>query len=368
MKIPSAQPYFGDFSEILTDIEKILESKRLILGPYTERFEENFKHYIGTEYAVAVSSCAAALEICLRFYEVKGKEVIVPANTFIACANSTVYAGGKVIFSDVNPEHFCSDFDDIAEKITTKTKAVMLVHLAGLPVPDMDKIIKLCKDKNIIVIEDPSHAHGAVFFGKKVGSLGDAACFSFYPTKLMTTCVGGMITTNDKNLYEFAKSFRHHGQGASLDDIVRFGNDWLMDEIRAAIGIHQLKQLDSFVNRRNEIAQKYKSGIDKIKGLRYFRVPLSIRHSYYKFIVSLDKSLNKNKIVENMKTKGIEVATLYGKPIYLHPAYANIGYRKGLCPKAEEALLHQMVLPMFTEMRDSEIDTILLNLDEELKK
>jgi len=251
MKIPGAKPYIEDIQEITKDIKRVLESRRLILGPYTRRLEEMFREYIGVKYAIATSSCTSALEIVLRYINVNNKEVIVPANTFIACPNSVIYAGGKVIFADTNKDSFCIDYKDVLKKITPKTKAVMAVHLAGLPVPEIFAIRALCKKKKIFLIEDASHAHGAVIDGRKVGSIGDFGCFSLYPTKIMTSGVGGLITTNNRELADFAKSVRHHGQGESLDRIVNFGNDWLMDELSAVLGVYQLKRLEINVSKRN---------------------------------------------------------------------------------------------------------------------
>lgn len=368
IKIPTAKPYFGNIPQTINDIKKILENRRLILGSYTVRFEEMFKDYIGVKYAIATNSATSALEIILRYINVKDKEVIVPANTFIACPNSVIYSGGKVVFADTREDSFNIDYRDVLKKITQKTKAIMVVHLSGLPVSEIFILKEICKKKKIFLIEDASHAHGASIGGKKIGSIGDFGCFSFYPTKVMTTGVGGMITTNNQKLVKFARSVRHHGQGDNLDKIINFGNDWLMDEISAVLGIYQLKNLDKNIAKRNSIAKKYVAGIKKIRGVTCNPLPEGTRHAYYKFLAILDKKIDKEGVLEEMKKRGIEVSTLYVRPCYLHPIYLKLGYKKGLCPITEEILSHQISLPMFVEMKDKDINYILSCLEKEINK
>lgn len=367
-KIPSAQPYFENIGQILKDVKKVLAGKRLILGTYTKTLEEMFKDYIGVKYAVATNSCTSALEIALRYMDIKGGEVIVPANTFIACPNSVIYAGGKPVFAEIKEESFCIDYEDVLKKITPKTKAVMVVHLAGLPVPELDILKDICRKKKIALLEDASHAHGAVIDGRMVGSIGDAGCFSLYPTKNMTTGVGGMITTDDEKLMEFAKSLRHHGAGSGLTQIINLGNDWLMDEVSAVLGIYQLKRLEKNVQKRNRIAKKYIRGINRIKGLNCLPVPPRIRHAYYKFVALLDRGIDKEKLLERMYKKNIEAGALYSLPCYLHLAYQKLGYKKGLCPVTEEILSRQISLPVFVGLKDAEINYILRSLEETIKR
>ena len=352
MKIQSAKPYFENIDEILEKIRDVLDSGRLILGKYTSEFESKFREYIGVKHAIGASSATAGLELVLRYWNVKNKKVIIPTNTFIACANATVYAGGKPIFCDINPETYCMSADDILAKITPNTKVVMAVHLAGLPIPDIFEIKKICEEHNIYLLEDCSHAHGAMIDGRKVGSLGDAAVFSLYPTKVLTTCAGGVITTNGDAIHDFAKSCRHHGQGESLENIINFGNNWLMDEIRAILGIYQLKELEKYIKKRNTLAKMYRDLIEKIQGINYFEPSSNIRHSYYRFLINLDTKLNKEKIINFMKKNGIEVGTLYATPLHLQPIYKALGQK---CPKAEHVLQHQIGLPMHVGLNEEDV-------------
>lgn len=367
MTIPSARPYFGDIDDILIDVGRALESGRLILGEYTAKFERSFAEYINVKHAVAVSSATAALEIVLRYYDVKGYEVILPTNTFIACPNSVGYAGGKPVFADIDPHTFCIDPASILKQVSSKTKGIMVVHLAGLPVPQLEEIKETCQRYGLFLLEDASHAHGATIRGTKVGAIGDAGCFSFYATKNITTGVGGMITTNDENLAKFARSLRHHGQGESLDQIVNFGNDWLMDELSAILGIYQVARLEENVSQRNEIAKKYMLGIDRLDDIAYLSVPPNVRHAYYKFLAVLDLEIDKQKLIAAMREKhSIEIGTLYMTPCHLHLIYRQLGYKEGMLPVAEEALKHQISLPTFVSITDEEIDTVLRCLKEEI--
>ena len=364
MKIQSAKPYFEDIDEILEKIRDVLNSGRLILGKYTSEFENKFSKYIGVKHAVAVSSATAGLELVLRYWNVKNKEVIIPTNTFIACANATVYAGGKPIFCDINPETYCMGADDVLEKITPSTKVIMAVHLAGLPIPDIFEIKKICGEQNIYLLEDCSHAHGAMIDGRKVGSIGDAAVFSLYPTKVLTTCAGGVTTTNGDAIHGFAKSCRHHGQGASLENIINFGNNWLMDEIRAILGVYQLKELENYIKKRNTLAKMYTDLIEGIQGINYVEPPSNIRHSYYRFLINLEARLNKEDVISYMKKEGIEVGTLYATPLHLQPIYKALGQK---CPKAEQALQHQIGLPMHVGLDEEDIDYIIDSLHTALR-
>lgn len=366
MQLPSTKPYFSeeDIQDISKEIRDILQSGRLILGPYTRQFEEDFRAYCGVNYAIGVSSCTAALEIALRYFDVSGKEVIVPTNTFIATSNAVIYAGGKPVLADMNPDTLCIDTEDLITKITEKTKGVIVVHVAGLPCPEIEKIKLICHERNLFLLEDVAHAHGATINGKKTGSIGDAGCFSFYPTKVMTTCTGGMITTNDAGLAEFAVSMRHHGVGKGLHHIVNLGYDWLMSEISALLGIYQLKALEANITRRNEIAHRYTEALDGIAGIKTFRVPDNVRHSYYKFPILLDKNLDKTKIIQSMQNEfGISLGSVYDPPCHQQPIYQELfGPNCGVFPIANEILGRTCCLPIFSQMADEEIDYTIHSL------
>lgn len=371
MNIPGAKPFFTkeEARSIVDEVERIIETGRFILGPYTEKFEQMFLEYVGTKQAIAVNSGTTALEIVLKYYCVKNKEVIVPTNTFIATPNSVLYAGGNPVFADIDPDTFCIDIDDVRRKITKKTKAVIAVHIAGLICPQIMELQEICDDNDLILIEDAAHAHGAMLNGKKAGAFGDAGCFSFYPTKIITTSTGGMITTSDDDLTEFAKSVRHHGQGSSLEEIINLGNDWVMDEISSVIGIHQLNKIEEIIKLRNSIAGIYDKHFQNNQNLKIPDVPTNIRHSYYKYPVLL-KNINANEFKKSLKDKyNINIGALYYPPCHLQPIYKKLfGYSEGMLPVSENVLKKQVCLPMFSQITKEQIEYIIESIDNEIIK
>src|ERR1043165_4814419 len=226
-RVSGARPLFHeeDVPELLGRIENIIRGGRLIFGENTREFEERFREYVGTRYAVTVNSCTTALEIALRFFGAKGREVIVPTNTFASCVKAIMSAGGTPVLAGMNPATFCLDTEDAISRINSNTAGIIVVHIAGLIYPEIDRLREIARERGLFLIEDPSHAHGATIDERPARSLSDAACFSFYPTKVMTTGTGGMITTNNDGLADYARSLRHHGQGKSLEEIVNFGSD-----------------------------------------------------------------------------------------------------------------------------------------------
>ncbi|MCK4820226.1 DegT/DnrJ/EryC1/StrS family aminotransferase [bacterium] len=368
MEIPSTKPFFReeDIQIISDEVCTILRSGQLILGPYTQEFERNFREYCGVKHAVAVSSCTAALEIAFRYFDVRGKEVIIPTNTFIASSNAVLYAGGTPVLADIKANTLCLDPKDVLKRITPKTCGVMVVHIAGLVCPEIDKLREICQEKGFFLLEDAAHAHGATINGKKAGSLGNVGCFSFYPTKVMTSCVGGMITTDDDCLAEYAISLRHHGVGKDLNDIVNLGNNWLMSEIHALLGIYQLRALEANLQRRNEIAQRYADSLSEVEGVNLLRVPPHIRHSYYKYPIRLSETVDKAKLVAVMKDRySISLGSAYDPPCHLQPAYQRLfGFHNGMFPVAERILKRVVSLPMFVQMTDEEVDYVVQSLKE----
>lgn len=369
-EIPSTRPFFSpeDIAGIQKDIGNILTTGRLILGPYTKSFEESFSKYIGVKHAIAVSSCTAALEIVLRFFKLNRGEVIVPTNTFIATGNAVIYAGGSLILSDINKDTLCLDIKDAEKRITSHTKGIIAVHIAGLISPDIEQLRHLCKERGLFLIEDAAHAAGASSNGVKAGSIGDAGCFSFYPTKVMTTCVGGMITTNLDRLAEYAVSLRHHGIGRDLNNIVNMGNDWMMDEIRAVLGLSQLKHLDDYIRRRNHIAKIYNEKLAKLDYIKTFLVPEGSCHSYYKYPALLSPEIDKIKLTDVMAKKyKISLGSVYDPPMHLHPVYRELfKFKPGDFPSAQSVLARTVCLPIFVQMTESEVEYVIKSLKKEL--
>ena len=369
-KIASAVPFFDeqDIDIILEDVKQILKSKKLVLGPYNKRFEELFSKYIGTKYAVAVNSATAALEIVLKYFNVRDKEVIVPANTFIACPNTVLYAGGKPVFVDMNPDSFCMDINDVRRKISSKTKVIMAVHLGGLPEPEMDSLREICEERGIHLMEDCSHAHGATLNGRKVGSLGIAGCFSFFATKILPTGTGGMITTNDPELKNFAEAFRHQGGlggEGQIEVFNQFGYDCMMNEITAALGINQLSKLDGQIEKRRTIAEQYEKGLSKIDGVRCLPHYSDASNVYWKFITMLDERIDRDMVRAVLRKEYvIDAGILYPTLCHLQPIYRSMGHKEGECPIAEKTMKHQLTLPINPYMTIEDVNYVISALDD----
>jgi perosamine synthetase len=348
-KIQSALPCFDDKSidGILRDIESILRSGRLTGGPHVKDFEDRFAEYVKAKHAVAVSSGTSNLEICLRYFKVKGREVIVPTNTFVATPNSVIFAGGKPVFADMREDTLCIDPDDVERKISSRTAGVIVVHIAGMVCPQIKELAELCEGRSLFLLEDCAHAHGAMIDGKMAGTLSDAGCFSFYPTKVMTTGEGGMITTDDSDLAEAARCMRNHGQ-SSERLMVMLGHNWRMSEIAAVLGKYQLENLESFVHKRNEIARIYDKALRNVRGISLFRTPSNVRHSYYKYPVRLDDSVDGEKLARILKEEyNVETGNVYYPPCHLQPFYKeSFDTREGDFPVSERVLKKVLCLPM----------------------
>ena len=257
MKIPAAKIYFPEESrkKILEQIDGVLQTGQLTLGKYGQEFEEKFAEYTGAKYGVAVNSGTSSLEIILRALNVEGSSVIVPTNTFFATPASVIHAGGKVILAD-NTDNLCLDPESVREKIQSDTKGVIIVHIGGVIPPQIWEIQKICDEQNLFLIEDAAHAHGSTLDRKMAGSFSQAASFSFYPTKVMTSGEGGMITTNDETIYQRALVFRDQGKAGFFGNVhTEIGYNWRMSEIHAVIGLAQFALLEEFIQDRRRIAR-----------------------------------------------------------------------------------------------------------------
>ncbi|HLG71769.1 MAG TPA: DegT/DnrJ/EryC1/StrS family aminotransferase [Chloroflexota bacterium] len=374
IRIKSAQPIFADVEAVLTDLRDVLSSGRLMLGPYLERFEADFAAQAGTRCAVGLSSCTAALEIALRFVDVRSGEVLVPTSTFVATANAVLYAGGTPVLLDAAPETLCLDPENVAAAITSRTRAVIAVHLAGLLWPSLLELRELCARRGIALIEDCAHAHGATFDHQPAGSFGLAGCFSFYPTKIMTTAAGGMLTTNNRELAEFARSLRLHGRGSGnrggLDDIVNLGNDWFMDEVRAVLGVHQLRSLRETLAHRRRLGKRY---LDLLEGVPCVRAVIphpGCEPAFYKFMVLFDTPDLAQTAQRQLLTRhGIETERLYWPPCHLQPVYRTMfGFTEGRLPDAEDALLRQLCLPLHNGLCEHDVEEVVDCLNEVLQR
>ena len=365
MHVKNTKPYIPqeDINPLLKDIQIALETGNLTFG--TDKFEEEFAKYTGTKYAVAVNSGTSAIEAPLRYYNIKGKNVIVPTNTFVASANAVVYAGGTPVMVDMDPNNLCADFNDIKRKVNKNTAGIIIVHSCGYIPPYMFELKKYCKEKGIFLLEDAAHAHGASIKGHKAGSIGEIGSFSFFPTKLMTTGEGGMVTTNNKEIADYVKQVRHHGQKNGL--MTEMGYNWRMPQLSAILGRYQLKRLDGFIERRNEIASKYAEAFKDIKEIELIKVPSYITHGYWKYPILLKKYTAKEFQTLLKEKYNIDTGTVYYPPVHLQPYYKeNYGYEEGMMPSSEKNLIREICLPIFVDITDEQLNYVIESVKAEL--
>lgn len=377
MKYNTALPYFPpeDIEGIIKDFRYILEGNGLFTkGPNVKEFEECFAEYVGVKYAVAVNSGTSALEIALKSIGIgPGDEVIVPVQTFVATGACVNTNRGTPIFCEID-SNYLLDYEDMKRKITDRTKAVIIVHFAGLIHPRIFDIKKYLKERNICLIEDAAHAHGAKIDDTFAGAIGDIGCFSFYSTKLMTTAgEGGMITTNNEVYFELCKSFSNVGLDikAGTEIFSNIGSNNRMNEIQAILGLYQLKRLEDFVEHRNKIAKIYRTELKEFerKGIIHFQeAPINIRPSYWRFVVVLDNAtLTREAIKAEMAKAGINIDWPYQPLMHLQPVYRKLyGIKHGYLKRSEEYAKRHFCLPIHLGIREDDAVYIAGKLREAL--
>jgi perosamine synthetase len=343
ISIPIAKPMLGD--EEIEVVSKVMKSGSFASGPMVKEFEEKFASWCGTEFAIATSNGTTALHTSLACSGISpGDEVIVPSFSFIASATSISMCGARPVFADVDEDTFTISIDEIQNKISNKTKAIIGVHLYGQPC-ESDAIMDICEDKNLLFIEDAAQSHGALFKGRKTGSLGNAGCFSFYPTKNMTTGEGGMITTDDADLEKKARAFINHGQEQKYLH-TSLGYNYRMTDINAAIGIVQLSKIEKFNRDRQENASFYCSNLNK-KGLVLPVCKNDRNHVYHQFVIRIqpDFPLTRESFIEYLANMGIGTAIHYPIPIHHQPVYLQ-KYGEISCPVSEKLAKEVLSLPV----------------------
>jgi dTDP-4-amino-4,6-dideoxygalactose transaminase len=362
--IQVAKPYFpaADIDTICADVRAILESGLLMQGRRVQQLEEEFAAYVGVRFARAVNSGTSALQAILTYWDVREREVLVPVNTFLASANAVLFAGGRPVFVDVDPETLLFDFDDLVRRVTPRTAGVILVHCAGLISQDAERLRAFCADRGLFLLEDAAHAAGSSRQGRKAGSLGGAGAFSLLATKIITAGgEGGMVTTDDEALAHRVASLRFHGEDHTRGIQDRIGHSWRMTEIQAAIGRVQVRRLDEIVSRRMQIAATYDRGFAGLGGVRPLRVPEGDRNAYYKYPLRLSPPLDRRQVQQRLANEfGVRTGTSYWPPCHLQPAYRDaFGYRPGDYPAAERALDRTVALPMHCDLTEDEIRRVI---------
>jgi dTDP-4-amino-4,6-dideoxygalactose transaminase len=341
--------------EVFEAFEKVYEKTAFSGGPFAEEFEKSFAAYCETSYAVALNNGTSALHLAMLALGIKaGDEVIIPANTFIATAWGVSYSGATPVFVDCTADTWEIDAAKIEEKITSKTKAVIGVHLYGQPF-DMDAVKAVCEKHNLFLIEDAAQAQGAIYKNAPVGGYGEMACFSFYPGKNLGACgEAGGITTNNEKYYKQLQSLRNHGS------VVRYNHDEIgfnmrMGGLEAASLSVKLKYLPDWNNRRRAIAGRYQQEISN-PAIQMQAQPEWADSVYHLFVVTTE---DRDRFITYLNEQNIFPALHYPVPCHLQKAYTSLGYQKGDFPNSEYLASHCVSLPMYAELTDDEVSAVI---------
>ena len=346
-------------AEVDLGFKKVFEKGDYILGEQAHTFEKAFSGYCEAAYGVGVNSGTDALHLALMALDIKeGDEVIVPTHTFIATALCVSFCRAKPVFVDIEPDTYNIDPKAFQKAITARTKAVIPVHIYGQPA-NMDEIVAIARQHGIKVVEDAAQAHGSRYKGKRVGSLGDVACFSFYPTKSLGACGdAGMIVTNNKETYEKALMLRDYGRQGRYEHKIK-GTNSRLDTIQAVVLNAKLKHLDQWNEMRAKNAALYAQLLKPLTGVVTPITKSDRTHVFQTYAILVP---NRDKVMEAMKAQGVGVLIHYPIGLHLQEAYADLGYKLGAFPVAEKVASQVMSLPMFPHMTSEQVQGVVAAL------
>ena len=354
-RIPVANPDIGSEEEELV-VQAIRSGWISSQAPYVKQFEKEFAEWLGVKHAIAVSNGTVALHLALLALGVgSGDEVIVPDLTFASPANMVVLTGARPVFVDVTREYWCIDPKDFRRKITRRTKAVIVVHLYGHPA-DMDEVLEIARENNIYVIEDCAEAHGAEYRGRKVGTFGDIATFSFYANKIITTGEGGMVVTNDDELADKIRLMRDHGMRPRYWHIV-LGFNYRMTGLQAAVGIAQLRKIGKLLERKRRIAMIYEEVLNDVSGIELHPKMLWANPSYWLYSILVDEKkcgLSRDKLMEKLEKRGIETRRFF-YPLHSMSAFNEYSSEGDAYPISTYLSEHGLNLPSGPRISDEEV-------------
>jgi perosamine synthetase len=366
--IPIAKPYLTA-EEAQAAYDTILTGW-ITQGPRVAEFEEKFAAYTGAKYAVAVSNCTTALHLAMIVAGIgQGDEVICPSMSYVATANAIKYVGAKPVFAEINPANYNLDVDDVAKKITSKTKAILLVHQIGMPA-DIDAFTALADKHGLKLIEDAACAAGSSYKGAKIGSHSELVCFSLHPRKVISTGDGGFITTNREDYYQRMKLLRQHGMSVNdrvrhesskliFEDHVEVGYNYRMTDIQASVGIKQLEKLDWIVTERRKIAMRYN---EAFKDIDYIQLPVEengyfSNYQSYSIYLKDDCPVSRNEIMQKMLDDGISsrrgIMTTHRETAY-KTEYTGLSL-----PLSEKSCDRSIILPLYIPMKDEDIEKVI---------
>jgi dTDP-4-amino-4,6-dideoxygalactose transaminase len=353
--IPIARPAITEDDKAA--VLGVLESGQLAHGEWVERFEDAFARYVGARYGVATSSGTTALEALLEAVGIgPGDEVIVPPFTFVATSNAVLQRGARPLFIDIEPDTFNLDPEKLADALRSRpgVKAVLVVHLYGLPAR-MDAITEIASRHGVLVLEDAAQSHGAALGGQPVGSFGQAAIFSFYPTKNITTGEGGMIVTSDPEIASRARLLVHVGVNGSAYRYEIIGHNYRMTNIAAALGCSQLQRLNAVNAARRRNAARLTAGLQGLPGIVPPSEPEGMFHVYNQYTI---RSRERDALQAYLAAQGIGTKVYYPQPLPRTPAYRAVQFAGGPWPETERACQEVLSLPVYPALRDEDVDTV----------
>jgi len=361
-KIPLCLPAIGN--EEIRAVEEVLKSGWMAHGPKNHEFEDLFKEYIGIKHAITMNSCTSALFLAIKVMGITG-EVITPSFTFVATLNSVILAGAKPIMVDIDRETRNISPSCIEEAITEKTEAIMVVHYAGLPA-DMPAIIEIANKHNLKIIEDSAECLGGSYNGIKAGAYG-VGCFSFFPTKNITTGEGGMLTTNDDTLAANIKSLCAHGIDSTTFAREKAEKPWVriasmhgynfrLSNVLAAIGVEQMKKLDLLLTKRKDVAERYVKRLQHLRAISFQKTPEGFINSWQMFTILVDSSI-RDDLLKYLNEKGVWASVHFDPPAHLQSPYENI--RRGASLQVTELVANSLIsLPIYPDMSLGDVDYV----------
>ncbi len=369
-EIPFHTPSIGE--EEIEAVTRTLRTGWLTTGKLCLEFEDKFASYVGSPHAVTVNSCTAALHLILVGLGIsKGDEVITSPYTFVATTETVLQTGAQPVFVDIQPATLNLDPDAVEAAVTPATRAIIAVHMAGYPC-DMEKLLAIGRKHGIPVIDDAAHALPTLLDGKKIGSTADASAFSFYATKNLTTGEGGMVTTPDPELAEKIRVLRLHGiagdswkryskGGRWFYEVVENGYKYNLTDLQAALGLAQLAKLDALDARRCDLAARYREALSEMPVILQPPDNDRIKSAHHLFVLRLDPDrcpINRDQLIHGLQQKGIQTSVHF-IPVHLHPFYKEMGYRRGMYPRAEAAYDQAVSLPLYPALADASVEFLL---------
>lgn len=364
LPIQTADPFFEPEDQLYIgeQVPKILNGQ-LSMGSNVAGFETEFSEMCQSKWAIAVNACTSALEIGLAFLQLKHTdEVIVPAQTFVATAMAVHLSGATPVFADIDQGTMALSLDAIKKKVSQKTRAIILVHFAGILSSEIDAIVKFCRENNIFLIEDCAHAVGALWNSRRAGTLGDVGCFSFYPTKIMTAGEGGMLVTNSDEISQFARSMQHRGRDFSQKKELYLhpGRNIRMPEFSALLGRVQLKRLPKNLERRREIAAQYAEAFSTISSILNPKIASGSEPAYWKYPILLASDINRDQVLDFLHDKQVMADKSYDPPIHRHPFFLQkYPLEAGALSQTEAILSRHICLPCHNRMSEVEVKYVI---------